>query len=69
MNICIQKMASFFPALFCWEGMIFVNEKENREGAKQPSSHTHNVTSHWGLELQSSFNSFTEPGNEGALPI
>lgn len=44
MSICIQKMANFFPAFFCWEGMVDVNEKGKREGAKQHSSHTHNVT-------------------------
>lgn len=33
MNICIHKTANFFPAVFCWEGLIAVNEKVNREGA------------------------------------
>lgn len=34
MNIHIHKTANFFPAFCFWEGLIAVNEKVNREGAK-----------------------------------
>lgn len=76
MNICIHKTVDFFPAFFRWEGLIAVNEKVNREGAKQDGAKGSRIAptltkrlSRRGLEFQSSFNSFTEPGNEGALPV
>jgi len=76
MHICIHKTANFFLAFFCWEGLIAVNEKGNREGATHDGAKRSRTAptlsarlSCWGLESQSSFDSFMEPGNEGALPI
>lgn len=76
MHICIHKTANFFPAFLCWEGLIAVNEKANQEGAQRGGAKWSRVArtraqrlSRWGLDFQSSFNSFAEPGNEGPLPI
>lgn len=71
MHICVWKTANFSPAFSDRKGwkLLMMNRSSNTVGTNEAGQIPQSQRPfHLGLELQSIFSSFLEPGDEPALP-